>query len=162
MLLLPHLVPGVSLKLCLSLETRRQVLTRLPPLPVPFSLPKPALWSPEAGSQLTHSAAQARLGTWALPYNRWPRYQHLELWLCASLTNSPEQSHCGRNKHNRKHKCVGTVKRGVFSLTGTVTRGWRQAHLVVSHCTFSPFGWLPKGKRTHTTTGGLKGQRGAF
>lgn len=32
---------------------------------------------------------------------------------------------------------MGTVKRGVFSLTGTVTRGWRQAHLVVSHCTFS-------------------------
>lgn len=58
-LLLPHLVPGVSLALSLSLETRRQVLTRLPPLPVPFSLPKPALWSPEAGIQLTHSAAQA-------------------------------------------------------------------------------------------------------
>lgn len=79
----------------------------------------------------------------------------------SSLRNSPNRAKPQREEYtNRKQKGAGIGGRGVFSSIGTVTRGWGPAPLV-SHCTYSPLGWLPKEKRTYAVVG-LMGQRGAF
>lgn len=100
------------------------------------------------------------MSTRGLPCTKWPRYQHLELWPHAAAGAlfdkfSKQSKATAGGINNKKQRRVGTVGRGVFSLTGTVTKDWRLPHLM-SHRTFSPLGWLPKEKRTHTTAGGLR------
>lgn len=153
----------------LSLETCRQVLTCLPPHPVPPSL-CPNMLSGALRWAANFPPLQPRpggaLGSFPAPSGHNIILASQAVALCSRRHAPSEilqtgQSHSGRNTPNRKQKGAGTGGREVFSLTGTVTRGWGPAPLV-SHCTYSPLGWQPKEKRTYAVVGGLMGQCGAF
>lgn len=118
----------------LSSESRLRLADKcrhIPPLPVPSSLPKPALCSPEeAVSYPLCSPGQTEgSGSSLLQV---ARALHLSApQAVASCIGSPhpctlnismrEQSYSGRDKNNKEHKPVGMVGRGGgFPLTGSI------------------------------------------